>query len=401
MSARPARRPSPGGPGRLRIFGLICLLAVFLPPAAQALADECLVYVGTYTGQGSEGIYAYRFDPATGDAVPLGLAAKTDRPSFLAAEPKGRFLYAANELETFGGEPSGALSVFSIDRASGRLTLLQQIPSGGVEPAYLSLDKTARFLLAANYDVKSVRGGNSAVFPIGPDGRLGPRAAFVQEAGSGVDPVRQAGPHHHSIQTTPDNRFVLITDLGLDKLLVFRFDDRTGALTPASPGVVRADPRAGPRHIALAPSGKFVYVVNELSSTVAAFAVDPGPGTFVRTQTISTLPKGFAGTNTAAEIAVDAAGRFLYVSNRGDDSIAAFRIDGDNGCLTPVERVPAGGRTPRYFAIDPTGRWLFAANQGSDEIRLFKIDPSSGRLAATSRRWKVVTPVCVLVVPIE
>jgi 6-phosphogluconolactonase len=253
----------------------------------------------------------------------------------------------------------------------------------------------------ANYDVKAVRGGNSAVFPIGPDGRLGSRSALVQEAGSGVDPVRQAGPHHHSIQTTADNRYVLITDLGLDKLLVFRFDDRTGALTPASPGYVRADPGAGPRHFALAPSGKFVYVVNEMSSTVAVFAYDPGPGTLGRIQTVSTVPRDFAGLNTAAEIAVDAAGRFLYVSNRGDDSIAAFRIDGDNGCLTPVERVPAGGRTPRFFTIDPTGRWLFAANQGSDEIRLFKIDPSSGRLAATSRLWKVVTPVCVLVVPIE
>jgi 6-phosphogluconolactonase len=401
MSAGPGRRPSPGGPRRLRILALIWLLAVLLAPAAQALADEYLVYVGTYTGRGSEGIYAYRFDPATGEAVPLGLAAKTDRPSFLAADPQGRFLYAANELETFGGQPSGALSVFAIDRASGRLTLLQQIPSGGVEPAFLSLDRTARFLLVANYDVKAVRGGNSAVFPIGPDGRLGPRSAFVQEAGSGVDPVRQAGPHHHSIQTTPDNRFVLITDLGLDKLLVFRFDDRTGALTPASPGYVRADPGAGPRHLALAPSAKFVYVVNELSSTVAAFAVDWGLGTFVRTQTVSTLPKDFAGKNSAAEIAVDATGRFLYVSNRGDDSIAVFRVDRDNGRLTPHERVPAGGRTPRYFTIDPTGRWLFAANQGSDEVRLFRIDPSSGRLAATSRLWKVVTPVCVLVVPSE
>jgi len=378
-------------------IGLLTLAPLAIPAIAGAAGD--LVYVGTYTGHGSQGIYAFRFDPASGESVPLGLAARTDQPSFLAVDPQGRFLYAANEIERFGNEPSGAVSVFALDRMSARLTLLQQVSSLGVEPAFVSLDRTARHLLVANYDVKNANGGNSAVFPIGPDGRLGPRTALVEEPGSSVDPVRQAGPHPHSIQTTPDNRFVLITDLGRDKLLMFRFDETSGSLRPAAPGSVRAAPGAGPRHVAFAPSGRSVYVINELSSTIAVFALDPGPGALSLRQTVPTVPGGFAGKNSAAEIAVDAAGRFLYVSNRGDDSLVVFRVDPDDGELTLVERISSGGRAPRHFAIDATGRWLFAANQGSNEVKLFRIDPASGRLEPTARSWKVVSPVCVLIVP--
>jgi len=379
----------------LRGFAWICVLPM-VPLAIPAIAGAAgdLVYVGTYTGHGSQGIYAFRFDPAGGGSVSLGLAAETENPSFLAVDPKGRFLYAVNETGAFQGQPTGTISVFGIDRGTGRLDLRQQVASLGRDPAHLSLDKTGRYLLVANYS-----GGNIAVFPIGGDGRLGPRSAFVQHAGSSVNPERQAGPHPHSIQVTPGNRSVLVTDLGLDKLLVYRFDAKKGSLTPDEPGSVRLDPGAGPRHIAFAPSGKFVYAVNEMASTVAVFAYDPGPGTLVRKQTVPTLPEGYPGKNTAAEIAVDAKGRFLYASNRGDDSIVVFGIDAGSGTLTLVERVPSGGRTPRHFVIDPTGAWLFAANQGSDNIQMFKIDPASGRLTATSGALKVVAPVCVLVVP--
>jgi len=383
---------------RHQIIILVCLLTVPLIPAAEALDDECLVYVGTYTGKGGEGIYAYRFNPATGEAHLPGLAVATDNPSFLAVDPKSRFLYAVNELVTFQDKPTGAISVFAIDRGSGRLNLVQQGSSLGVEPAYVSLDRTARYLLVANYDVANFSGGNSGVFPIGDDGRLSPRSAFLQEAGSSVHPERQAGPHPHSIQVTPDNRFVIVADLGLDKLFVYRFDDKTGSLTPGNPPFVKADPGAGPRHVAFAPSGKFVYVVNELASTITVFAYEPGPGALFQKQTVSTLPEDFAGKNTAAEIVVDAKGRFMYVSNRGDDSITVFTINPDNGNLKFLERVPSGGRTPRSIAIDPTGQWLFAANQDSGDIKLFRIDPASGRLAATSRSLKIVSPVCVLIV---
>jgi 6-phosphogluconolactonase len=383
---------------RPRMCKLIGVLAALLLPAAEVLASDYLVYVGTYTGNGSEGIYAYRFNPATGETRPIGLAAATDNPSFLAVDPKAGFLYAVNELDTSHGEPTGLVSVFAIDRESATLIWLQEVSSLGGDPAYVSLDRSARYLMVANYDVFNYAGGSYAVFPIGPDGRLGPHAAYVRESGSSINPERQAGPHPHCIQVTPDNRFIITADLGLDKLFVDRFDARTGVLTPGSPRIVRADPGAGPRHVAFAPSGKLLYVVNELASTVTVYSYDPGLGTLAGKQTVSTLPKDFAGKNTAAEIAVDGRGRFLYVSNRGDDSIAVFGIDPENGALTPAERVPSGGRAPRNFAIDPTGRWMFVANQESNEIRLFEIDPGTGRLRATPRSVKIISPVFVLFV---
>ncbi len=377
-----------------RIFELICLLLTVLPVAvADALDYEYLVFVGTYTGKGSDGIYAYRFDPATGKSVSIGLVASTDNPSFLAVDPKGRFLYAVNELDTFHNEPTGAVSAFEIDRKSGKLRLLQQVSSLGGGPAHLSLDKSARYLLVANYS-----SGSSAVFPLGNDGRLGPHSAFVQNVGSSVNPQRQAGPHAHSIQVTNDNRVAIVADLGLDKLLLYRFD-HAGSLTPGNPESVTVDPGAGPRHVAFAPSGKFVYVVNEMACKVTVFAYESGPRTLHEKQTISSLPRTSAGQNTAAEILVDARGRFLYVSNRGADSIVVFSINPENGSLTPVEWVPSGGKTPRNFAIDPTGKWLIVANQDSNDIELFQIDPGTGRLAPTFRSLQVVSPVCVCISP--
>jgi 6-phosphogluconolactonase len=380
-----------------RIITLICLVSfVLIATVGEALDRGYLVYVGTYTGKGSEGIYAFRFDPATGESGPVGLAAASDSPSFLEVDPKGRFLYAVNEIDMFHQEPSGAISAFVIDRESGSLSPLQQVSSLGRGPAHLSLDRSGRYLMVANYN-----SGNVAVLPIGNDGRLGSRTAFVQDAGSSVNPVRQAGPHAHFIQVTNDNRFVLAADLGLDQLLVYRFEATTGTLTPGSPSFVKVDPGAGPRHVAFAPSGKYVYLVNEIASTVTVFAYNQGPGTLLRKQTISTLPERFNGSNTAAEITVDAKGRFLYVSNRGDDSIAVFRIDPDSGSVTPLERVPSGGKTPRHFAIDPTGTWLFAANQDSNDIKLFRIDPNSGRLMETSQSLTVASPVCVRIVALN
>jgi 6-phosphogluconolactonase len=396
MVAMPVTGPAVGGTGRLHTFALLCLLVVLLVTGVEARVSEYLAYVGTYTGTGSEGIYAYRFDPAAGVAQPLGLVADTDNPSFLAADPKGRFLYAVNELEAFRNEPTGAVSVFAIDRASGKLRLLQQISSLGGSPAHLSLDATARHLMVANYG-----GGSVAVFPIGRDGRLGRHSAFVQNVGSSVNPERQAAPHAHFIHTTPDNRLAITADLGLDKLLVHRFDARSGALTPARPGFVAMDPGAGPRHVAFAPSGRFVYAVNELASTVTVFEHEPGSETLRGVQTVSTLPPDFSGSNTGAEIAVDARGRFLYVSNRGHDSIAVFSVDPGDGSLKPLEWVPSGGKAPRHFVIDPTGEWLFAANQGSDTISLLRVDPKSGRLTPADLSLAVVSPVCVCIVSLD
>ena len=352
--------------------------------------SQFFFYIGTYTGQGSEGIYTYRFNPANGQADSVGLVAKTDNPSFLAIAPNGRFLYAVNELDSFQDKPTGAVSVFAIDRTSGHLTLHQQVSSLGQGPAHLSFDRSARFLMVANYN-----GGNVAVFPIRKDGHLGSHSAFVQNVGRSVHPERQGGPHAHSIHVTGDNRLVIVADLGVDKLILHRFDVNTGSLTPADPKFVDVDPGAGPRHVALAPSGTFVYLANELNSTVTVFEYEPNQGALQQKQTVSTLPGDFGGENTVAEIVVEEKGKCLYVSNRGHDSIARFDIHPNNGKLTPQEWVPSGGRTPRNFIIDPTGKWLLAANQDSNCIKLFQIDSITGGLTPTSGALEVVSPVCI------
>ena len=374
----------------------LAVLLVFLAAAAaaHAVSFDYLIYVGTYTDKGSKGIYAYRFDPVTGESEAIGSVAETANPSFLAADPNRKYLYAVNEIDNFNGGHTGAVSAFAIDHATGRLTFLQQVSSLGADPAHLSMDKTGRYLLVANYS-----SGNIAVFPVEKDGRLGLHSAFVQHAGSSVNKERQAGPHAHEIQTSNDNQLVLTADLGLDELLVYRFDSKTGSLTPNDPAFVKISPGSGPRHFAIAPSGKFVYLVNEMASTVTVFDFTAGSGKLQEQQTISTLPAGFKGENTTAEIEVDTKGEFLYVSNRGDDSIAVFAIDPHSGKLSFVERVPTGGKTPRHFTLDPTGKWLFAANQDSNSVTLFRVDPSNGRLTPTSHALQVTTPVCVVFVP--
>ena len=383
------RLPSP------RLWKLAPLLfAVLVCLTSDALQSRYLMYVGTYTDKDSKGIYAYRFDPATGETNAIGLVAATDNPSFLAVAPNNRLLYAVNELDKFEGKPSGAVSAFAIDRETGKLKLLQQVSSLGGGPAHLSLDKTGRYLLVANYD-----GGSVAVFPIESDGRLGQHTAFMQHVGSSVNPERQAGPHAHSVLVSNDNRFAVSADLGLDQVLVYRFDAQKGSLVPNDPRFVTVDAGAGPRHLIFAPSGKFLYVVDEMASSVTVFAYDASQGRLQKKQTVSTLPSAFHGQDTAAEIVVDANGRFLYVSNRGADSIAVFAIKPSSGTLSLVEIVPTGGKTPRSFAIDPTGKWLFAANQDSNNIDLFRIDPVTGRLTRTSQVLQLASPVCIVFVP--
>jgi len=282
----------------IRILKRVSLLLPFLlVQACSSPKNEFLVYVGTYTGHGNDGIYAYRFNPSKGELSPLGLAAKTVNPSFITIDSAGRFLYAVNELDSFQNQPTGAVSVFAIDRQSGKLKLLQQISSLGAAPAHLSLDKSGRYLMVANYN-----GGNVAVFPIGNDGQLGPHTAMIQDSGSGSNLDRQAGPHAHFIQATNDNKFVMTADLGIDKVLINRLDAKTGSLTPAGSGFANLEPGSGPRHLAFNSSGKFVYVLNELTSTVTTFSFESENGMMQMKQTLSTLPKNFSGKNTAAEI---------------------------------------------------------------------------------------------------
>ena len=374
----------------------ILLMSLQLFTSCKTPDQKYLVFVGTYTNTGSEGIYSFRFDPLTGADDSIVLAAKTDNPSFLEIDRQGKFLYAVNELDKSNNEPGGAVSTFSVNRKSGKLDFLGQVSSLGAWPAHLSLDKSGRFLMVSNYG-----GGNYAVFPLGNDGRPAKHSAFVQNEGSGANAGRQDAPHAHYIQTTNNNRFVMVADLGTDKIMIHRFDETTGALSPANPGFIQSDPGAGPRHFAFSPSGKLLYVLNELTSTITVFDVDPAVPTFTGKQTITTLPDQFTGDNTTAEIVVDAKGRFLYASNRGDNSIVQYSINPKDGSLTSVAWVPSGGETPRNFEIDPTGKWLFVANQNSDNIIIFSIDQESGRLVKTAGSVKVSAPVCIRFVSLD
>ena len=377
---------------------LVFVLAIVCAVAAATAKHNYLLYVGTYTEDGSKskGIYAYRFDPETAEITPVGLAAETINPSFLAVHPNHRFLYAVNEVTTFKGQKSGAVSAFAIDRATGKLTLLNQVASKGADPCYITVDKTGKYVLVANYTSGSV-----AVFPVAEDGRLGEASAFVQHTGQGANPERQEGPHAHSIDLSPDNRFAVVDDLGLDQSIVYRFDTAKGSLIPSGPQFGKADPGAGPRHFAFHPNGKFGYVINEMGSSVSAFSFDGRAGVLRPLQTISTLPKGFAEHNDDAEIAVHSSGKFLYASNRGHDSIAVFAIDADKGTLSLIDDVPTKGKTPRSFEIDPTGSLLFAENEKSNNIVVFRIDSQTGRLTATGKVLEVAEPVCVKFVEID
>jgi 6-phosphogluconolactonase len=379
----------------------ICSLGLLISTSSEAIASNArgrgnyYVYIGTYTGRQSRGIYAYRFD-AGGQLTPLGLVAESVNPSFLAVDSGKQFLYAANEVADFGGQKSGAVSAFAIDRGTGKLTFLNQVSSRGAGPCDVSLDKTGRYVLVANYD-----GGSVAVFPVLADGRLGGASAFVQHQGHGVNPERQEGPHAHSIALSPDNRFALAADLGLDELLVYRFDAKQGTLAANQPPFAKLHSGAGPRHFDFSPDGKFVYVICEMGSTVTAFSYDTTQGALRELQTVSTLPKDFKGENTTAEVQVHPSGKFLYGSNRGHDSIAVFAIDARSGKLTPIERVLTQGKEPRNFAIDPTGVYLFAANQNSGNIVVFRIDPKTGHLTPTGQVLDVPSPVCVTFVAVE
>ncbi|MCU1263637.1 MAG: hypothetical protein JWO80_6522 [Bryobacterales bacterium] len=381
-----------------QIVGLIitaCLSGGFSLDARDGAGQNAtsekgyLVYVGTYTRQGSKGIYAYRFSPGNGKLSPLGLVAETENPSFLATGPSGRFLYAVNEIGNYEGKNAGSVSAFSLDSSTGSLIFLNKVTTRGSIFCHLVVDKTGKCLVVANYGSGSV-----AAFPIKPDGSLGEASAFVQHGGSGVN-ARQKGPHAHMVQLSEDNRFILVPDLGADQVITYRLNPAKGTLT-AEPNPTRGAPGLGPRHLAFDPQGKFDYLINEMGSAVTAFRYKSSGGSLTPLQTISTLPKEFTGTNNSAEIEVHPNGKFVYVSNRGDDSIAMFSADAKTGTLTLTGRVPTGGKTPRNFAIDPTGGYLLAANQDSGSIITFRIDKNTGELTPTGEQVSIPQPVCIL-----
>jgi 6-phosphogluconolactonase len=374
---------------------LAAAVAVSVPSGAQAPSPGRLVYIGTYTGQksSSKGIYAFRFDEASGALTPLGLKAETPSPSFLAFGTGAGVLYAVNELSSFNGERAGSVSSFSVDAASGALTPLNVQSSKGADPCFLQCDATGRSLAVANYT-----GGTFAIFPVGSDGRLGPAATVTGGQGSGPDAVRQKGPHAHQVVFDPSNRYLLEVDLGIDRVLVYRFDQATGRVTPNDPPSVHLTPGSGPRHLVFAPDGRHVFVIAEMASTITTLSWDATKGVLSPLGTVSTLPPGYTGQSSTAEIAIHPNGRFLYGSNRGHDSIAVFNVDAQ-GTLTLVEHEPTRGRTPRHFTLDPSGRWLIAANQDSGTLAVFAIDQKTGALTPSGPLAEVPSPVCVLFKP--
>jgi 6-phosphogluconolactonase len=379
-------------------LGLLIVFTIFslgsLDTAKGASKGGYIVFVGTYTKGPSKGIYGYRVD-AAGKATSLGLLGATENPSFITLDSSGHFLYAVNESPDINGVKGGGVTAFAVNRASGKLTTLNSVSTRGADPCYIALDKTGKYVLVANYT-----GGSVAIFPIKKNGGVGEASAFVQHTGSSVNKERQEGPHAHWIETSADNRFAFVVDLGLDQVKVYKFDAAKGTLTPNDPPFAKIEAGQGPRHLAFHPNGKFAYVTNEIGSTVTVFSYDAGKGTFVDLgQTISTLPKGFSGENSTAEIHVHPNGKFLFVSNRGHDSITVYSIDQSSGHLTLVDFFSTGGKTPRNFEIDPSGKLLFAANEESGNVVIFKIDENTGRLTPTGETLKVPSPVSLKFLP--
>jgi 6-phosphogluconolactonase len=381
--------------GSLVIVLQLCAAGPQASSETKPAKKDTLVYAAT-----SKGIHLFRLQTENLEVsqnitlVPLGLAAETPNPSFIELDLKRRRLFCVNGVQTFEGKLTGAVSSFSIDPDTGKLTLLNQRSSTGSGPCHLVLDQQGRNVLVANYG-----SGNVAVLPVGPDGRLGEATAVVQHTGKSVNPDRQEGPHPHCVTLDPANRFAFVCDLGLDKVLIYRFDAQQGKLTPSEPAFAQLKPGAGPRHMTFRPDGRFAYVVNELDSTIAAFAYLPETGALKQLQTVSTLPPYYDGPNFPAEIGIKPSGEYLYASNRGHESLVVFGIDQDKGTLKYIEEQNTGGKTPRHFGIEPSGKHLAIANQDSDTLLVCRIDPENGRLKPSGVFAEAPSPVCVKFLP--
>jgi 6-phosphogluconolactonase len=376
---------------RRSFLAKISALAFSARVRGWAATPAGLIFAGTYTDKGStsRGIYGFRWDADAGTMSPLGLAAPTVNPSFLALSPDRRHLYAVNETDDFHGEKSGSVSSFAV--AGDKLRFINVVSSRGGGPCNVAVDYTGKAVFVANYD-----GGSAASFRVLPGGGLSKAVSSFQYTGHGADPERQANPHTHCTTVSRDNRYVLVNDLGLDRVSVYHLDPRTAQLIANTPPWYEALPGSGPRSFTFHPSGRWAYSLNEIASTLDALAWDSERGTLTRIQNISTLPEDFKTSNTAATVAVDSAGRFVYASNRGANSIAVFSIDDRQGTLKPIQHVDCGGKTPRHFVLDPGNQWLLVANQDSSNIVVFARNARSGLLTPTGNQYPLSSPVCLV-----
>ena len=371
--------------------------SIFGQPTIGKNSNEMLVYIGTYTSgkSTSEGIYIYKLNLDSGELKPYKIVKDVVEPSYLAIDKNRKYLYAVNETVEYEGEKSGAVSAFAINQKTGDLEFLNKQPSLGGAPCFVTISKNEKFVLVANYV-----GGNVSVFPIETGGKLGASIDLDQHTGSGANKERQEAAHAHSINLDEKNRYAIACDLGIDKVFIYDFDKKTGKLKPnPAQAIYETKPGAGPRHFAFHQSGKFAFLINELDSTISSLAYDAKRGTLKEIQTVSTLPADFTGENTCADVHVSPNGEFLYGSNRGHDSIAAFRINTETGRLELIEHFSTGGKTPRNFAIAPNGKFLLAANQNSDSVIVFRLDEKSGKLSPTKYKAEISKPVCLKMIP--
>jgi 6-phosphogluconolactonase len=373
------------------IFGSAALSVVGRRGFALAeKPDGRLLLVGTQTTATSKGIYAYSFEAATGELKALGLAAEADSPTFLALAPNGRTVVVANELDTYEGKKSGAVSTYALDRTNARLSKISEVASQGGGPCHVAFDHTGRSAFAANYG-----GGSAASFSVGEDGRLSPSVSFFQYTGQGPDKERQKGPHAHRVTVSPDNRFLLVNDLGLDAIHVYRLDAGTGKLTLNDPPAWRSAPGAGPRALQFHPNGRFAYCVTEMTSSVVVLRWDARPGVLETVHEVVMRPPEFQGVTAGDDIVIDREARFAYATDRFDDIIATFAISPESGRLTLLNRTSCGGKVPRHLTLDPSGRWLLVANQASDNIAVLSRDVRTGQLAA-GKSFPLSKPQCLV-----
>jgi len=352
------------------------------------------LYVGTYTKGESEGIYLLHFDPATGAMEPLGVT-PAENPSFLASDPEGRWIYAVDELPGGRADAMGIVTAYHIDQASGALEPINQQPTHGTVPCYVSVDATGKVAMVANYGSGSV-----AAYPIGEGGALGQATSVHQHRGTGGDPARQEGPHAHSIRPDTTNRRVLAADLGIDQIRLYQLDAGAASLLPGDPIAVDVTPGSGPRHLEFSHDGRHLYAINELGNTVMAYAYDGDSGAITHLQTISALPDGWSGTSYCADLHLHPNGRWLYGSNRGHDSIVGYAVDAASGELSLIGHWSCGGAWPRNFCIAPDGKHVLVANQNSDNIVVLAIDDNTGALTPTGHTFEVGAPVCLLMLPV-
>jgi 6-phosphogluconolactonase len=389
MNEKPAHQIMEGSMLPASSHRLAILFATILTAlASPAWAADAFVYFGSH-GKGTNiGFSLAHFDTDTGKLTTPVFLQEAVAPAYFIITPDEKRLYTCNS------DPGSSLSAYAIDPATAKLAFLNQKPSGGGDPSYISLDATGHYVMVANF-----LGGSICVYALLPDGSLGERTAFVQNTGTSVDPARQSHAHAHSIRVDPSNRFVLAADLGLDKLFVYRLDPKTGALQPNDPPYATVAPGSGPRHVAFHPNGRIAYLINEMGSTIIRFGWDSNHGVLTQYETVSTLPKDFTGTSTCAEILVHPSGKFIYATNRGHNSVAMFSVEAETGRLTLIQNIPTQGRTPRNCEFDPTGRWLLVSNQDSSNAVVFSIDPNTGRLTQVGEPVKVPAPFCERFLP--